>query len=470
MTSGHPAETAISRPDRQLSVSLVCTALAAAVIGSVGAPLITAVATGLHVSLDAAQWTLTVTLFTGAIAGPVLGRLGSGPARRATILATMSLVAVGGILTVIAAPLWVLLVGRGLQGLAVGVVALLMSVAREHLSPQQSPSTIAALSVASTVGIGVGYPLVSFVDQATGLRAAYGIGLALSVVALIVAWRSLPAEKPGPRPTIDVGGASTLAVGMFGVLLIIADPALWQAPGAAVAVVVGALVAIAAFVAIELRSRSPLVNLRLLGRARLLRANLAMLIAAVGLYLLFSLMTRYVQTPPAANYGFALPGIAAGASLIPFSLLGFVAARTTPLLRSRRAEGWAYALSAMPAIAAAAVFVIAHNSLAAVLVAVALLGYAVGGISAAMPELLLVDVPQDETSSVLSINQIVRAMGFSAGSAVAGFLLASATPPDSLFPTVGGYESAALWAIAPLVLSVVVVVTRSDRPYQPSTC
>lgn len=37
-----------------------------------------------------------------------------------------------------------------------------------------------------------------------------------------------------------------------------------------------------------------------------------------------------------------------------------------------------------------------------------------------MPKLVLVDVPQGETASVLSINQIVRSIGFNIGSALAG--------------------------------------------------
>jgi len=52
------------------------------VVGGLGAPLITSVATTLHVSLAAAQWTLTIALLTGAVATPVLGRLGTGSRRR----------------------------------------------------------------------------------------------------------------------------------------------------------------------------------------------------------------------------------------------------------------------------------------------------------------------------------------------------------------------------------------------------
>ncbi|MEU3628008.1 MFS transporter [Amycolatopsis coloradensis] len=448
----------------RLSAALICTALAGAVIGSVGAPLITPVATEMHVSLDAAQWTLTVTLFTGAIAGPVLGRLGGGPYRRVTILATSALVTAGGLLTVLPLPFAALLIGRGLQGLAVAVGALLMSVARAHLPPERSTSTIAALSVASTVGIGVGYPVISLIDQFAGLRAAYGLGLLLSAVALAIAWRTLPVEAPGERPRIDVIGALLLAAGTLGLLLVIAEPSIWSAPWPAVGALAGVAAILAGWAFVELRTTTPLVNLRLLGQAPILRANLAILIAGAGLYLLFSLFTRYVQTPDGAHYGFALPGVAAGAALIPFSLLGFVAGKSVPRLISRITERWTYTLSAAIAAAGALLFVAGDQSLLAVLAAIALLGFAVGGVFAVMPKLVLVGVPQEEAASVLSINQIARSMGMSVGSALAGFLLAATTPDGGLLPTRSGYVTAAFWALPLLAVSALVIAaSRSVR-------
>lgn len=460
----------VTARDGRLSVALFCTALSGAVIGSVGAPLITPVATGMHVSLDAAQWTLTVTLFIGAIAGPVLGRLGSGPYRRTTILATLALVAVGGLLTVLPLPFAALLIGRGLQGLAVAVGALLMSVARTHLPPERSASTIAALSVASTVGIGVGYPVISLLDQLAGLRAAYGLGLLLSIAALAIAWRVLPVEAPGERPRIDVAGALLLALGTLGLLLVVAEPSLWVTAWSAGGILAGSLAILGLWAIVELRITAPLVNLRLLGQRPVLRANAAMLIVGIGLYLLFSLLTRYVQTPPGAHYGFALPGVAAGAALIPFSLMGFVAGKSLPYLVARITERWAYALSTVIAIAAVVLFVAADRSLLAVLVSIALLGFAVGGVFSVMPKLVLVGVPGAETASVLSINQIVRSIGFSTGSAVAGFLLAAATPAGSMLPTSDGYITAALWALPPLALSALIIAVRrsSRRPAPPS--
>lgn len=461
-----PSDVSAQR-DGRLSVALVCTALAGAVIGSVGAPLITPVATGMDVSLDAAQWTLTVTLFSGAIAGPVLGRLGSGPYRRVTILATLALVMAGGLLTVLPLPFAALVIGRGLQGLAVAVGALLMSVARTHLPPERSASTIAALSVASTVGIGVGYPVISLLDQLAGLRAAYGLGFLLSAVALAIAWRTLPVEAPGELLRIDLTGTLLLALGTLGLLLVIAQPSIWTTAWLAGGILAGAAVVLAVWAFIELRTTAPVVDLRLLGQGPVLRANLAILVAGTGLYLLFSVFTRYVQTPAGAHYGFALPGVAAGAALIPFSLLGFVAGKSVSRLISRITERWTYASSIVIAVVSALLFVAGNRSLLAVLTAIALLGFAVGGVFAVMPKLVLVGVPPGETASVLSINQIARSIGMSIGSALAGFLLAAATPGGAMLPAQNGYITAALWALPPLAASALVIAT--NRPAQAST-
>ena len=64
------------RPEsRMLVPSLLFIALVVAAVGSLGAPLITSVATTFRVSLASAQWTLTITLLSGAVATPLLGRL-----------------------------------------------------------------------------------------------------------------------------------------------------------------------------------------------------------------------------------------------------------------------------------------------------------------------------------------------------------------------------------------------------------
>lgn len=443
---------------RGLGPALVTIAFLGAVIGGVGAPLITSVALNLDVPLDAAQWTLTVTLFAGAIAAPVLGRLGTGPHRRTTIFVTLALVALGGLLTAIPAPFAVLLVGRALQGLGLGAVALLMSVARDHLPTDSAHSTIATISVASSVGIGVAYPLMGLIDQLAGLRIAYGVGFLLSLTAILVAWRTLPQDQPRPRTRVDIPGAVLLGIGTLGVLLAVAQPSVWDMPWVGGSILGAAVIALGAWIVLERRTASPLFDLKLFVQGGVLRANAAMLTSGVGMYLLFSLLTRYVQTPSNAGYGFGLSGVLAGAALIPFSVLGFIAGRLTPRISGRISARWTFVIYAVFVILAAGLFALTPGSLTATLAAMAVLGFGVGGVSAIMPKLVLDGVPQQETSSVLSINQIVRSVGFSIGSALAGLLLALATPTSTLFPDQHGYSVAAIYVLPLLILSVVAIL------------
>jgi MFS family permease len=145
------------------------------------------------VSLAAAQWTLTITLLTGAVAIPLLGRLGDGPRRRATVVGTLGVVVAGSVATVVPGPFWVLLAGRAAQGVGLGLTALMMATAREHLA-DRAGSTIALLSVASTAGIGVGYPLAGLLTEVAGVRAAYALGLAVTAAALAAALLALPSD------------------------------------------------------------------------------------------------------------------------------------------------------------------------------------------------------------------------------------------------------------------------------------
>ncbi|MFD7561540.1 MFS transporter, partial [Streptomyces sp. NPDC059835] len=134
---------------RLLVPALMFIPLVVAAVGSLGAPLITSVATSFHVTLGSAQWTLTVALLSGAVATPVLGRLGAGPHRRATILATLAVVVAGSALTVLPLPFAWLLVGRAAQGVGLGLTPLMMGVARDHLPEERGAAVIALISVVS---------------------------------------------------------------------------------------------------------------------------------------------------------------------------------------------------------------------------------------------------------------------------------------------------------------------------------
>src|SRR3954468_920972 len=80
---------------RALVPVLVFIGTVVAVISSLGAPLVPAIAETMGTSLPHAQWALTVTLLVGAVATPVVGRLGDGRHRRTVVLVVLAVVLVG---------------------------------------------------------------------------------------------------------------------------------------------------------------------------------------------------------------------------------------------------------------------------------------------------------------------------------------------------------------------------------------
>jgi MFS family permease len=446
--------TRVHAESRLLVPSLMFIALVVAAVASLGTPLITAVATTFRVSLDSAQWTLTIALLSGALATPILGRLGAGPHRRATILATLAIVVAGSALTMLPLAFAWLLVGRAAQGVGLGLTALMMGVARDHLPEQRSAATIALISVVSIIGVGVGYPLAALLTELGGVRAAYGLGLLVTAVALLTAWRSMPEAPEGRSAHMDLAGSLLLAGGLFLVLFLASETSLWSHHlSLAVVLAVLAVLLLCVWTAYELRHKSPLVDVRAVRHPAVAGANLAMFVGGIGMYLLLTLITRYAQTPHGAGYGFGLTTFVAGLVLVPFSVLGFVAGKLTPRVRERIGAPLLLAGSAAVVGGGFVLFATARSNLAELFVAMSVLGFGVGSFSAAMPGVILAVTPKSETSSAMSFNYVVRSVGYSLGSAIGGLALAAGTDTGHLFPNDGAYTTAALVGIAAMAIT-----------------
>jgi hypothetical protein len=63
----------------------------------------------------------------------------------------------------------------------------------------------------------------------------------------------------------------------------------------------------------------------------------------------------------------------------------------------------------------------------------------------------------------MSINQVVRSVGFSLGSAVGGLVLAAGTPAGDLFPASGAYTAVAWIGIAAMTATGLICTVLGSR-------
>src|SRR6202050_1610651 len=193
---------------RRLLVPTLClSGSLMAVVSSLGAPLIPPLSRADGVSLSTGEWILTITLMTGALATPVMGRLADGPRQRAVILVALSAVIVGCVVSAVPGGFPVLFIGRAMQGVGLGLLPVAMAIARRNLPPEKARQTIATLSVTTSIGAGLGYPLTGLIAQVLDFRAAYWFGAITVTAALVLAALVLPPRSAGTPRRFDAAGA-----------------------------------------------------------------------------------------------------------------------------------------------------------------------------------------------------------------------------------------------------------------------
>ncbi|MFI5608915.1 MFS transporter [Amycolatopsis sp. NPDC051903] len=458
-----------TRPSRVrgLVPTLVFLGLVVAVVSSLGAPLIPAVAEVHHVALVDAQWSLTVTLVVGAMVTPVMGRLGDGSARRTVILAGLALVVLGCVLAALPLGFAALLAGRAVQGAGLGLTPLTIATARDALEPAKARPTMAMLSITTVAGVGLGYPVTGLVAEFGGLPAAYWFGAAVAAVALVAAIRVVPHARHLKRARLDVPGAVLLGAGLGALLLVISKGEEWGwFSGAALATVVIAVAALVTWVWHERRSSHPLVDLRLLRFPGVLAADVAALLSGTGMYLLVSLIVQFVQTPPAAG-GLGGSVVVAGLVLLPFSIGSLLAGRIAPLFIRRGRTGVLIPGAAVLALVSVGVFGFVRHDYAVLAVVMTVTGLSVGTVFAVMPGMITRATPPHETGSAMSFNQVLRYVGYATGSALSAAILAAHTPAGQRYPETSGYAIAAFAGVAVWLLTGVFGILLPGRTTPP---
>ncbi|MDO7869634.1 MFS transporter [Nocardioides jiangxiensis] len=445
---------------RALVPALVYIGLLIAMISSLGAPLVPTIAGDYGVSLGTAQWTLTVALLVGAVSVPMVGRLADGPRRLHILVAVLAAMTVGSMLAGLPTDVFaLLLLGRALQGVGLSLLPLVMGIARDHLSPARARSTMATLSVTTVVGVGLGYPITGAIADNVSYRYAFWFAAVLGLVAIALALLVVPTSQHHPSERFDLVGSVLLAVGLGAMLLAISMGEEWGwGSGRILGMAAAAIAALALWTWHQLRATAPLVDLRLMRDATVTTSNLAGLFAGVGMYMLMSMVIRFVQTPTSTGYGLGESVLVGSLVLIPLSAMSYFSSRLSAALGRRMGPAYILCLGMLAFTAALLFFITERGHLWQILVVMGLGGLGVGCSFAVMPRMIVGAVPASQTSSALAMNQVLRQIGYSVGSALSATVLTAHTTGASPFPTDRGFTVGAWVAVGLCVLTAAVVV------------
>ena len=283
-------------------------------------------------------WVATAFALPSAGFTLLFGRLGDLAGRRRLFLGGLALLAAGSLAGGLAPSAGVLLGARVGQGVAAALAIpsalglLTTSFPEGPLRERALGLNGALLAGGFTVGALLGGVLTDFLSW----RWAFLINVPIAVVIAVTAPMVIADSRPTRRPRLDVPGAVTVTAGLlalvYGVTLARQDG--WGS-GRALATLAVSAALLAAFFAIERRSREPLASVTVLARPTVKWGNLGGLtIFGLGSAVVY-LMTLYLQgtlgySPLVTGLAFAVPGVAAVvAGTVAPRFIGRIGARAT---------------------------------------------------------------------------------------------------------------------------------------------
>lgn len=447
-----------------ITLAIACAAVLL-VLMDYNAPLVTVpeLASALHAGVTAQTWTMNGMVLGLAASMLITGSLADDYGRRRVFVAGTVLFAVSLAAGAAVSSASLFVISRVAQGVGASAMLTASMGLVAHAYPA-GPARIRATGLwGAMIGLGVAVgPLVAAtVSTVWDWRVSYAIYAVLAVAIVVVTVRMVPESRADDRHRLDPAGLVTLAAGLTLLLAGLTEGRTgWLRPSVGL-LFAGAAVALAVFVAIELRRREPMLDLRLFRRPDFVVATLGALITGLAVIGFMSyLPTVFQRSLGTSVLGGALPvTVWAGISF----LISMQARRLPMAARRQIAVGLV-----ISAVAYVVMFgAVEAGSMGRLYVAFAVSGVGSGLLNAALARLAVESVPAGRGSMGSGANQTARYLGSSAGVAITVVLAAGSTGTASPEALARGTDVALLVATALTVIGAVLALAIRPRAPRP---
>ncbi|MFF2008526.1 MFS transporter [Streptomyces sp. NPDC058195] len=425
--AGRPSETRPEAADRLVAV-LAFSGIVVSLMQTVVIPLVPELPELLHASPSDATWAITATLLAGAVATPVMGRLGDMYGKRRMLLASLFLLVAGSVVAALSDGLGPMIVGRTLQGLASGVIPLGISIMRDELPAERLGSAIALMGASLGIGGALGLPAAAFLAERVDWHVLFWVAACMGAVATVLVLALVPESRVCTGGRFDLVGAAGLSAALLCLLLAVSKGAAWGwGSGWTLGLIGVSLLILAVWGRWELRIGQPLVDLRTAARRQVLLTNIASAVFGFAMFAVSLVLPQVIQLPKATGYGLGSSLLTVGLVMGPSGLVMMAVAPLSARISRTRGPKATLMTGAVVVAAGYLLGMVLMSEIWELLLVSAVIGAGIGLAYGAMPALIMAAVPVFETAAANSFNTLTRAIGTSAASAAAGVVLAQMT-------------------------------------------
>jgi len=391
----------------------------------------------------AVGWLITVFLLTAGVAAAIIGRLGDLYGRRKVMIVVLAIAGSGSFLSAMSSHLWLVILGRAIQGASGAILPLAFGLVRENLPARHVPLGIGLAAGASAIAGGAGLMLGGVLADSYPWHSIF-IASAMSAVAAIIATALfVPKSQADPRAAerLDIVGGLLFAPAVLGLLLAASvAPAWggWTSPSVG-GLVLASIMLLYAWVRHELRHPNPLFDVRLLADRRIAFANLALgIFACCGMQMAL-IQAAVLQQPPESGAGFGLSATFAGILQVPPNFIALVTGPLGGYISGRFGGRLGMMIGLALLVGGSFIMLLSLSTLGAFACGIVLGGAGITLFVASQPNVVLSAVSAERTSEAAGVSTVVRSVFHAIGTQVVVMLLASGQVhiAGAAWPTLG---------------------------------
>jgi len=291
----------------------------------------------LGASLPALEWIVNGYTLSFAVLLATGGRLGDIFGRRRMFLFGVVIFAASSATAGLATDTTSLVVSRVVQGVGAALMMpATLSIVTDAFPPEERGKAMGTWAGVSALALAVGPVLGGFLTEHVSWRAIFYLNIPVAIGAVAAALFAVRESRDTTvGREVDYLGVAALTGGLTALVLALVEGNAWGwgSPGV-VALLAGAAAGLAAFVAIELRVKAPMVEFRFFSDRNFVGAVVVALIVSFAMLGVFFFLALYMQN----ILGYS--ALEAGVRFLPSTLMIVVVAPVAGRLSDRIGPRW----------------------------------------------------------------------------------------------------------------------------------
>jgi MFS family permease len=417
------------------------------------------------------SWVLAAYMLVGAVATPLLGRMGDLYGKKRIMIIAMTVYLLGLIGCAFSWSIPSLIAFRAVQGVGMGMFSLAFGIVRDTFPTRTIPVAMGIISAMFSVGVSIGLLGGGFIVQTFSWRDCYYIVTPLLALLVILAWKTIKDDKIESNSGLDLPGSALLGISVFLLLLSLTQGEDWgYTDWKTLGMMAASIIGFASFITWEKRTATPIVRLKLLMNQGVLGANLVALFMGLSMFLLFQTIPFFLRSPESLG-GFGIDdAFVIGLFMFPSAL--------TQLFFAPAAGAWSKRIGADKILSigmgistlAIVMLIMWHGQDWQIWASQAVFGIGMGMSMVSLINVIAMSAPRAEFGIASGMNTLFRVIGGSVGPVLAAAMMSSyavmVTLPGYTFPIEMTSEQGFVitWIIGGIFAAIGLVIAVVLRP------